>query len=168
MKSASVLFGIMLFLQGCTYAISPGMADKADKTIPFDKLQADPASFKGTLLILGGTITQTIAVKRGTLVEVDQKPLDYWGKPERTRLTGGRFILFSPRYLNEMAYAPGVDITIAVEVLGTGSPMIGKKQYDHPVLLLKEVKLWEGEPRFREKAPWMDRLYDPALSGRPE
>lgn len=168
MKMIVVLFGITLFLQGCTYAISPGMADKADKTIPFEKLQADPDSFKGKLLILGGTIAQTTAVNQGTLIEVIQKPLDYWGKPERTKRTGGRFLVFHPGGLNTMAYAPGRDITLAGEVLGPGSPMSGDKQYDYPVVLLKEIKLWEREPRSRDKLQWMDPLYDPASSGRPE
>ena len=37
MKLIMVLFGIMLFLQGCSYAISPDVANQADKTIPFRK-----------------------------------------------------------------------------------------------------------------------------------
>lgn len=168
MRIIAVLFSITLFFQGCTYAISTGMADKADKTIPFEKLQADPDSFKGKLLILGGTIAQIRAEKQGTLIEVARKPLDYWGKPERTKRKGGRFLVFTPGYLNTMAYAPGVDITIAGEVLGTGSPMIGDKQFDYPVLLGKELKLWDREPRSRDKPEWMDPLYDPASSGRPE
>ncbi len=168
MKRLLVLFGIMVFLQGCTYAISPGLADRADMTIPFEKLQADPGSFTGKLLILGGTITQTSAMKRGTLIEVDQKPLDYWGKPERTRRTGGTFLLFTPRPLNMMAYAPGIDITVAGEVLAIGSRKLGRKQYDHPVVLVKELKLWKREPRPRDKPQWMDPLYDPARLGRPE
>ncbi len=86
-------------------------------------------------------------MNQGTLIEVTQKPLDYWGKPERTKRTGGRFLVFHPGWLNTMAYAPGVDITIAGEVLGTSSPMIGGKQYDYPIVLAKELKLWEREPR---------------------
>ncbi|MCK9418901.1 MAG: Slp family lipoprotein [Nitrospirae bacterium] len=168
MKMIAVLFSIMLFVQGCAYAISPGMADKADKTVLFEKLQADPDSFKGKLIIMGGTIAQTSDVNQGTLIEVTQKPLDYWGKPERTKRTGGRFLVFHRGPLNLMAYAPGVDITIAGEVLETGSPMLGGKQYDYPVLFAKELKLWEQEPRSHDKPRWMDPLHDPANSGRPE
>lgn len=168
MQKASVLFIIALFLQGCAYAVSPGLADKADTTISFEQLQADPDSFQGKLLILGGTIAQTTAVKKGTLIEIDQKPLDYWGKPQRTRRTGGRFFAFTPGYLNTMVYAPGIDITIAGEVLGVRSPMLGEKQYDYPVVLVKELKRWERESRSRDKAPWMDPLNNPTSSGRPE
>ncbi len=168
MKMIAVLFSSMLFVQGCSYAISPGMVDKADKTVLFEKLQADPDSFKGRLIIAGGTIEQTSEVNRGTLIEVAQRPLDYWGKPERTKRTGGRFLVFHPGLLNAMAYAPGVDITIAGEVLGTSSPMIGSKQYDYPVLLSKELKLWERETGSGDKARWMDPLSNgPARSDRP-
>jgi starvation-inducible outer membrane lipoprotein len=67
-----------------------------------------------------------------------------------------------------MAYAPGNDITIAGEVLGTGSPMISDTQYDYPVILAKELKLWGRAPRSRDKPQWMDPLYDPPSSARPE
>jgi outer membrane lipoprotein len=168
MKRIAVLFSIMLFVQGCMYAISPGVAGKADKTVLFEKMQADPDSFKGKIIIIGGTIVQTSDVKQGVLIEVAQRPLDYWGKPVRTKRTGGRFLVFHSGPLNLMAYAPGVDITVAGEVLGTSSPMVSDKQYDDPLLLAKELKLWELEAGSHDKTRWMDPLYDPARSGRPE
>jgi starvation-inducible outer membrane lipoprotein len=168
MNMIAVLFSIMLFFQGCTYAISPGMANKADRTVLFEKLQADPDTFTGKIIIVGGTIAQTSDVNRGTLIEVNQKPLDYWGKPVRTKQIGGRFLVFHPGLLNMMVYKPGVDITIAGEVLGTGNPMIGGKQYDYPAVLAKEIKLWKRESRSNDKPQWMDQLYDPARTGRPE
>ena len=162
----AVLFSFMLLFQGCSYAISRGMVDKADKTVRFEKLQADPESFKGKIIIVGGTIAQTSEVNKGTLIEVTQRTLDYWGKPERTKKTGGRFLVFHQGTLNALAYAPGIDITVAGEVLGTSSPMIGNKQYDYPIVLSKELKRWEPEPRSSDKARWMDPLSgDPARSG---
>jgi outer membrane lipoprotein len=168
MKTLVILFTVALSLQGCSYAISPGMADKADKTISFEKLQADPDAYAGKLLILGGTITQITTVNQGMLIEVDQKQLDYWGKPERTSRTGGRFIVFHPGYLNTMIYGQGVEITIAGEVLGLRSPMIGDRQYDYPVVLVKELKLWERERGPRNSPQWIDPLYDPDSRNRPE
>ena len=169
MKMIAVLFSFMLFFQGCTYAISSGMVDKADKTVRFEKLQADPDSFKGKLIIVGGTISQASDVNQGTLLEIIQRPLDYWGKPERTKRTGGRFLVFHQGTLNTLAYAPGIDITVAGEVIETGSPMLGTKQYDFLVVLSKELKRWEPEPRSSDKARWMDLLSgDPARSGPQE
>ena len=168
-KMIAVLFSLMLFSQGCTYAISPGMVDKADKTVLFEKLQADPDSFTGKIIIVGGTISQTTDVNQGTLIEVIQRRLDYWGKPERTKKTGGRFLVFHQGTLNTLAYAPGINITVAGEVLGTSIPMTGTKQYDYPVVSSKELKRWEPESRSSDKARWMDPLSgDPARSGPQE
>src|SRR3990172_809656 len=113
MKTLPLLVGILLLVQGCTYAISPAVSRKADKSITFEALQADPGPFAGKLIILGGTIADIAAVKQGTLIEVIHRDLDYWGKPERTERTAGRFYVVHPRQLDPMVYARGRDITIA-------------------------------------------------------
>lgn len=161
MKKLPFMYCIFLLLQSCAYAISPGMTAQADKTISFQMLQADPDAFQGKLLILGGTISQTANAKQGTLVEVVQKPLDYWGKPKRTDKTGGRFLIFSPGYLDPMVYAPGRVITVAAEVEGTRSKALGDQEYSYPVVAAKEIKLWERERQSWDKPQWIDPLYDP-------
>lgn len=170
MKNIVCVIGIALLLQGCTYAISPEISHKADKTISFDRLQADPDEYKGKLLILGGIIAQTTAIKQGTLIEIEQKRLDYWGKPERMKRTGGRFLAFYPGYLDPLVYSPGRDITIAGEVQGISSPALGDKQYDYPVILTKEMKLWPVIRESWNKPQWIDPLYnyDPSSGGRGE
>jgi outer membrane lipoprotein len=160
MKKVAYVIGVALILQGCTYAISPDLAKQADKTISFDKLLVDPDEYKGKLLILGGIITQTTSIKQGTLIEVDQQRLDYWGKPQRTKKTGGRFLVFYPGYLDAYVYSPGRDITVAGEVQGTRSPALGDKQYDYPIILSKELKLWPRVHESAAKPQWIDPLYD--------
>jgi outer membrane lipoprotein len=160
MKMIVCMIGIALVLQGCSYAISSDLAKRADKTIFFDKLLADPDEYKGKLLILGGIITQTTAIKQGTLIEVDQKKLDYWGKPQRTKKTGGRFIVLYPGRLDALVYSPGRDITVAGEVQGTRSMALGDQQYDYPIILSKELKLWPRVRQSMEKPQWIDPLYD--------
>ena len=160
MKKIAYVIGIALVLQGCTYAISSDLAKQADKTISFDNLLADPDEYKGKLLILGGIITQTTAVKQGTLIEVRQQKLDYWGKPQRTKKTGGQFLVFYHGYLDTLMYSPGRDITVAGEVQGTRSPALGDRQYDYPIILSKELKLWPRVRESPEKPQWIDPLYD--------
>jgi outer membrane lipoprotein len=166
MKTIAVLAGIGLFLQGCSYAISPAVADKTDKTISFERLQADPDLYKGKLVILGGTIDQVTSVKQGTLIEVVQKPLDYWGKPRRTKKTGGHFLLLYPGYLNTMVYAPGREITVAAEVEGTGGKELESAAYDYLLVVSKELKLWKQERQTWNSPQWIDPLYDPSSPGR--
>jgi len=168
----SKLFAILvstLVLQGCTYAVSPPFREKADRSITFDQLLADPDLYKGKILILGGTIVETSVKPKGTLITLTERPLDYWGKPIRTTRTGGRFLLFHPDALDAFPYAPGRELTVAAEVVGTKLGPLGNQEFIDPVLIIKEIKLWErtypaaGAPR------WGDPLYDRYQQpGRPQ
>jgi outer membrane lipoprotein len=168
MNKFLALSAVTLLLQGCTYAISAEMSARADKTITFEMIQADPDTFKGKIILLGGTITQTSNSKEGTVIEVMQKPLDYWGKPKRTDRTGGRFLVLSPAYLDAMIFAPGREITVAAEVEGTRSKALGETEYSYPVVAAKELKLWERERQSWDKPQWIDPLYDPYSPARQE
>ena len=163
MKRIIVLFGaLMLLVQGCSYAISRDLVSQSDKTITFKMLQMEPDLFKGKLIILGGTIAAITNVKQETTaLEVVQKPLDYWGKPRRTDRTGGSFLVVVPRYLDALIYAPGREITVAAEVEGTRSSALGDIEYSYPVVLSKELKLWELDRRSADAPQWLDPLYDP-------
>jgi outer membrane lipoprotein len=112
MNKLSTILVYALLLQGCTYAVSPLFREKADRSITFDQLLADPDLYKGKVLILGGTIVETAVKQKGTLITVAERPLDYWGKPIRTTRTGGRFFLFHPDALDAFLYAPGRDLTV--------------------------------------------------------
>ncbi len=161
MRKLVVLFAFALLLQSCTYAISRDMVAQVDKTITFEMLQADPDSFKGKITILGGAIANITHTKQGTVIEVVQKPLDYWGKPKRTKRTGGRFLVIYPGYLDTFIYAPGREITVAAEVEGTRSKALGEMEYSYPVVMAKEMKLWERERPTWDKPQWIDPLANP-------
>jgi len=168
MKKLAVVFGISLLIQGCTYAISPEMVDQADRTLTFRQLQADPDTFKGKIIILGGIIDQTSNSKQGTIIEIVEKPLDYWGKPKRTDKTEGRFLVVHIGDLDPMTYAPGREITVAAEISGTRSRALGELEYNYPVVVAKELKLWERERPIWERPQWIDPLYDPNSPARHE
>ena len=76
MATMAALFGMLFLLQSCTYAISSATANKVDKNITFEMLQLDPDSYKGSLVIFGGTIKETTYLQHGMLIDVFQKPLD--------------------------------------------------------------------------------------------
>lgn len=156
------LFVLALLLHGCTYAISRSMTAQADKTITFEMIQTAPDTFKGKIIILGGIISQINTIKEGTLIEVIQKPLDYWGKPKRTKRTEGRFIIFHPGYLNVMLFTPGREITAAAEVEGTRSNDLGETEFTYPLVLAKELKLWPVERQTWFTPQWIDPLNTPS------
>jgi outer membrane lipoprotein len=152
---------LALLVQGCSYAISPEVARNADRSISFQKLHADPLKFTGKTVILGGVIVRTKNLKKGTLIEVLQKDLDYWGKPRRTDRTGGRFLVEHPRYLDAMIYTPGRELTVAGEV-DEDQKAVGENAFSYPVIRSRELKLWPQQSRSSwEKPEWIDPLYDP-------
>lgn len=156
-----LIAGMALLLQGCSYAISPDVSRTADRTVTFEHVQADPSSLKGKIVILGGLIAQVRTVKNGTLIEIVQKELDYWGKPRRTDRTGGRFIVYQPRQLDVLVFAPGREITVAGEVTGTEEKSLSESLSMYPLINAREIKLWPREKPGWDKPKFLDPLYDP-------
>lgn len=160
MKKKTFMAGAVLLVLGCTYAISPELAEKA-RDIPFDQLEQDPDPFKGSLVILGGTIVKTINTTQGSFIEVAQKSLDKWEKPLRTHQSGGMFLVLSARYLDPLLYSAGREITLAGVVEGKQHEVIKDAGSDLPVLRLKELKLWPSEKETRSRPQHLDPLlYD--------
>ena len=163
MKRKMLLVVAVLLAQGCTYAISPDLAAQADKTLPFSRIEADPALYQGTIVILGGTIAKTALISENTsMIEVQQEQLDTWGKPVSRTPSGGRFLVRSKWFLNPQVYAPGREITVAAVVEGIARQGIDDTGSSFPVVILREIKLWPREPASWSRPSYMDPLlYDP-------
>ena len=161
MKNFVLAVSLALLFQGCTYAISRESSRQTDRSISISDIMQDPKIYQGKIVILGGTIAQVSSTDNGTLVEVVARALDYWGRPERTEKTGGRFILLYPSYLNALLYAPGREITVAASVDGRSVKALEDQDLLFPLLLSKELKLWEDDRRGRTGPQWFDPLYDP-------
>lgn len=159
MKTIIFLLGYIMLLQGCVYPISKDLVEKTDRTLTFEMLQADPDRYKEKLVILGGSIAAITGMVEGSLIDVDQIPLDYWGKPIRTKARG-RFLVYTPLYLDPNIYTPGSEITVAGEIEGTTLKLPGNTKavkYTIPVLFSKELKLWPKK-RAPEQPSWWDPL----------
>jgi outer membrane lipoprotein len=155
-----LIIALPLLLQGCTYAISSDVARAADRSVTFEKLQGDPPAFKGKTVILGGVIDRIKNSREGTLIEIVQKDLDYWGKPLRTDRTGGRFLVMQPRHLDPLVYAPGRAITVAGEVIGSEEQSLSDAAARYPLITAREIKLWSPEKAGWDRPQFLDPLYD--------
>ncbi len=167
MKTLLFLAGFTLLINGCSYAVSRDLVAQSDKSLTLQQIQAEPERFAGKTVILGGEIIELRAVKQGTLIEVLEKPLDIWGKPKRTFRSGGRFLLLHSRALDPVVYAPGREITAAAQVKGTVEKGLAGEGVDHPLLVIRELKLWERE-RAADRPAWWDPLHDPHAQPRRE
>jgi len=94
--------------------------------------------------VWGGEIVQTVNQKDGTtLVEVFQRPLGWRGEPKGTRASEGRFLILAEKYLDAYIFRRGRKITVAGEIQGEKIRPIGEMDYRYPLLLSKEIYLWE-------------------------
>lgn len=123
----------------CAHVISREMRDAAAPELNSDLLFRDPDAYKGLIVILGGVIISSKNMDEGTYIEVLQNPIDSRGRPKKTDVSFGRFLIFYEGYLDTVIYAPSRKITVAGEVLGKRMGLLGDLRY--PYLLIKSEEL---------------------------
>jgi len=137
------LFCTLTFFAGCP-PISVQLREKAEP-LSFAEVFKNPEAYKGKIVIWGGEIIQTTNQKDGTsLIEVFQRPLDRVEEPESTEASGGRFLALVQRFLDPHLYRKGREITVAGEIIGEKTQLLGQMEYRYPLLLSKQIYLWRG------------------------
>ncbi len=138
----------MVLITGCAHVVSKNVRDKADRGVPISSLFKDPESFKGSLIILGGTIVSSKNTREGTYIEVIEKPIDYRGRPKDTDKTSGRFIILHEGFLDTAIFSRGRYVTVAGEVLGKKILPLGEIQYSYLFIMSRELHLVRPGERF--------------------
>ena len=157
-KSISTVL-LVLALTGCAHTISKGVLEEVDKSVSFEKLINDPEQYQGKMVLLGGVIIKTENKQDGTLIEVYQTELDYYGKPINTDVSKGRFLALYNEFLDSEIYSKGREVTIAGIVKGQKVIKLGEIDYSYPYLVAQEVHLWKEEQPRKYSPYHLDPLY---------
>jgi outer membrane lipoprotein len=137
---------ILLFiLSGCTSVLSTSVVQEADDKISFPELQKLPDRYRGTVVILGGQIVETVVKESETWVQVLQLPLGAQQRPDNAAGSQGRFIVICKRFADPLVYEKGRKITVAGVVEGGRMIMLNDRPYNFPVILEREIYLWKTE-----------------------
>ncbi len=136
-------------LTGCGQAISPAVAPGAAAGVDFEALAADPTTFEGQTVILGGEIVSLGREGEGTLITITQMPLDAHQYPVEGGVSGGTFVVESAAWLDKTAYVPQRKITVAGEVAGRRQGMLWLRSrqlhlWQHPDKLVPIPPSWYG------------------------
>ncbi len=134
-----------LVLSGCTSVLSNRVVQEADESISFPDLQKQPERYRGSVVILGGQIVETVVKEGETWVQVLQLPLGTQHAPDITAPSQGRFIVVCKRFADPLIFERGKKITVAGEVQGGKVLMLNQAAYRFPVLLERETYLWKTE-----------------------
>jgi outer membrane lipoprotein len=159
-----VLCTLVLLLNACATVISPQLMEQVDRNLTYGALASRPDEARGKIVLLGGTIVQTMPRPKETEIEVVQKQLSSSGEPYLTDKSEGRFLVVVDRFLDPAIYRSGRDITVAGEVQESVLRRLGEIDYRYPVIAAMELHLWK-EPLTPQPYPygypyyWRWRLY---------
>jgi outer membrane lipoprotein len=137
------LFFVLLFISGCAHVISKDLRNHSDLSLTLSQVNRDPNAYKGKSVIWGGEIIETVNQKDGTTqIEVFQRPLGWRGEPKETLASEGRFLVLVEKYLDPYIFRRGRRITVAGEIQGEMIKPLGQMDYRYPLLLSKQIHLW--------------------------
>ena len=145
------LFVLLLLpaaVAGCSYPISKELRQEARSDLTFSMVLKDPAAYKGSIVLWGGSIIKTVPLNRGSDIFVLQTPLDYTEMPEDSIYSEGRFIGRTPHFLDPEIYRNGSKITLAGEIVGEETNPLGKLKYTYPVVAIRELHLWKKKRNY--------------------
>ena len=138
---------LSVVLSGCTSVLSNRIVQE-DEKIPFPELLKNPDRFRGSVVILGGQIIETVVREQESHVQVLQLPLGWQQQPDITAASQGRFLVAYPRFVDPLIYGKGRKITVGGVVQGGRVIAIGGKPYTVPALLERETHLWRPEDQY--------------------
>jgi outer membrane lipoprotein len=149
----SMLCTLVLLLDACAPVISPQLMEQVDRNLTYGSLASSPGEAKGKIVLLGGTIVQTVPKPKETEIEVVQKQVSSCGEPYLTDKSEGRYLVVVNRFLDPAIYRSGRDITVAGEVQGSVLRRLGEIDYRYPVIAALEIYLWK-EPLSPQAYPY--------------
>jgi outer membrane lipoprotein len=171
-KNFLVLLIPLLIIFACS-PFSRNALKQVDVTAPFQEVQKDPQKYMKSNVLWGGVIIDTDVKTSGTVFKVMDKNLDFQKRPEEGDISGGRFIVRYPGFLDPAVYKPGREVTVIGALSGVEVAPVGELQYSYPVIDSKQIHLWGARAKYRRPAYWDSPMipfaYDsyPYLYNRP-
>jgi len=145
LKRSALAVLLLLLLTGCTSVLSNQIVRESDDKIAFPDLLQKPDRYRGSVVILGGQVIETVVREGETWVQVLQLPLGWQQQPDITAASQGRFLVVYKRFVDPLIYEKGRKITVGGVVEGGRVVTIGGKLYTVPSILERESYLWKPE-----------------------
>ena len=135
-------FLVAVLLASCA-PVSKEIMSQVDETLTYQVVQQDPDRYKGKTVLWGGVIVQTTNRQNETVLTVTQTQLDIEKRPKDLDRSAGRFIVRYEGFLDPNIFKEGREITVGGDIAGKEVLPLGGIQYTYPVLIGREIHLWE-------------------------
>jgi outer membrane lipoprotein len=145
----------LLLLTGCagSQLVSSDIEGRISREVSFQSLQADPDTFRGRWVVLGGKVLSPKRLKHETQIEILQLPLDKADRPNPMLTESrGRFLAIQQEFLDPAIVPPGTFVSLVGEVIGGKTLPLNETSYTYPVAQIKTMKVWP-DPGFVQLEP---------------
>ena len=137
-----MVLGLAVFISSCA-PLSKEVMRQVDESLTYGVVQKDLQRYVGKTVLWGGVIVGTNNKQGETTLQIRQTDLDIERRPKNLDASAGRFIVRYAGFLDPAIYQAGREITVGGEIVGAETLPLGGVQYTFPVLLAKELHLWE-------------------------
>ena len=143
MKSGVLIVLLMAGMMASCAPFSRQIMSRVDETLTYQVVQKDPDRYVGKNVSWGGVIAQITNKQNETDLKTRETELDIEKRPKNLDRSAGRFIVRYAGFLDPAIFQPGREITVAGEAVGKEVLPLEKILYPYPVILTKEIHLWE-------------------------
>ena len=184
-SAAPVLIGACcLLLSGCAssrrdaaqleYQLPPELQNQVEQRISFANVKADPAAYKGRIILLGGEVLNAKRLADRTRLEILHLPFNEFNEPLMNRTASqGRYLAFQKEFLDPATVPPGTRVTVAGEVTGSTEGDLDEMKYTYVTVDIRHLQVWPQTPMpYARASPYtpfysyayMYRYWDPYWS----
>jgi outer membrane lipoprotein len=158
MKGGLLIVLLMAGLMASCAPFSRQIMSQVDETLTYQVVQKGPDRYVGKNVLWGGVIAEITNKQNETDLKVRETELDIEKRPKNPDRSAGRFIVRYAGFLDPAIFQPGREITVAGEVVGKEVLPLEKILYPYPVILAKEIHLWE---KLLPVRPYYSYYWDP-------
>ncbi|TLY24998.1 MAG: hypothetical protein E6K64_05195 [Nitrospirae bacterium] len=149
----ALIGGCCLLLAGCAssrrdaiqleYQLPPELQSQVEQRVSFANVKADPASYKGRIILLGGEVLEAKRLADRTKLEILHLPLNEFNEPVMNRTASqGRYLAFQKEFLDPATVPPGTRVTVVGEVTGLTEGDLDEMKYSYVTLEIRHLQIW--------------------------
>lgn len=132
------------------------------------QVRQEPRAYLDVRVRWGGTIASIENEAERTAMQIVGRPLAGSGRPRIEEESQGRFLAVVPGFLDPAVFEQGREVTVVGTLRGSAKKNIGEYPYEFPVVVARDVYLWQPEPSYYTPPypvfwpyPWGHPAYGP-------
>lgn len=163
----------MLAACASSQLVSQELETQISRDVTFSSVRADPHTFTGKEIVLGGKVLSAKLLPGQTQIELLELPLDEYDRPlpDLTQ-SKGRFLAFHAKDIDPATLPAGTLVSLVGEVMGSKTLPLDEASYKYVTIKVVTMKTWQEnvlmyvyDPWYSRWGPWSARRYGYPFAG---